>query len=86
MELAWRTANTRHSCATTDFTSFAAKQQFHGSVGKQTQLIALFSKTLAQKISQKINKEKEDQRLSFVLREPDPAPASSPRDISAWQC
>lgn len=30
MELAWRTANTSQSCASTDFTSFAAKQEFHG--------------------------------------------------------
>lgn len=70
-------ANTRQSCGTTDFTSFPAKQEFHGSVGKQTQLTALFSKPLTQKTSQKINKEQKDKGLSFVLREPPPAPASS---------
>lgn len=73
-------ANTRQSCATTDFTSFPAKQKFHGSIGKQTQLTALFSKPLTQKTSQKINKEQKDKGLSFVLREPAPAPASSHRE------
>lgn len=80
MELGWRTANTRQSCGTTDFTSFPAKQELHGSIGKQTQLTALFSKPLTQKISQKIHKEQKDKGLSFVLREPAPAPASSHRE------
>lgn len=86
MEPAWRTANTSKSCGTTDFTSFAAKQEFH-SVGKQTQLIPLFSKPLTQEISQKINKEQKDKGLSFVLREPAPAPASSHREhrpLATW--
>lgn len=86
MEPAWRTANMRQSCGTTDFTSFAAKQEFHG-VGKQSQLIALFSKPLPQEISQKINNEQNDQGLSFVLREPAPAPASSHREhwpLATW--
>lgn len=77
MELAWRT---RQSCDTTDFTSFPPKQKFHGSIGKQTQLIAPFSKPLTQKISQKINKQQKDKGLSFVLRGPAPAPASSRRE------
>lgn len=80
MELAWRTANMRQSCDTTDFTSLPAKQEFHGSIGKKTQLIALFSKPLKQRISQKINKEQKDKGLSFVLRESAPAPASSHRE------
>lgn len=86
MEPAWRTANTSQSCGTTDFTSFAAKQELHG-IGKQTQLITLFSKPLTQEISQKVNKEHKG--LSFVLREPAPAPASSHREhqpLATWTC
>lgn len=48
---------------------------------------SLFSKPLTQEISQKVNKEHKG--LSFVLREPAPAPASSHREhqpLATWTC
>lgn len=62
-----------------------SRNSMAGSCAKQTQLTALLSKPLTWKISQKINKKQEDRGLSFVLREPAPAPASSHRNISLLQ-
>lgn len=58
-----------------------------GSVGKQTQPMAQFSKPLAQKISPKksIKGTKINKGLSFVLREPAPASAFSHRNIGLFQ-